>query len=212
MPFIAELREFKKNNESNYLKLSSIGNTIVSTTQSENKKAFSELKETDKNSKALRSSLYISNKDGSATKVSQLEFFETLKPLSTLKETETDNTLIEKYRKSVINCYAADKQNAELSMKSKLRKGDKEISAAIKKIKSLYNFGLPEIYEEKLDEISNSIRDKNFSLINKLLEMTFKNEGLGTIQIEADIDYLHKYTHAHSSESEANIAIEFIVK
>ena len=97
-------------------------------------------------------------------------------------------------------------------MKSKLRKGDKEISAAIKKIKSLYNFGLPEIYEEKLDEISNSIRDKNFSLINKLLEMTFKNEGLGTIQIEADIDYLHKYTHAHSSESEANIAIEFIVK
>ena len=212
MPFIAELREFKKNNESNYVKLSSIGNTIVSTTQSENKKAFSELKETDKNSKALRSSLYISNEDGIATKVSQLEFFETLKPLSTLKETETDITLIEKYRKSVINCYAADKQNAELSMKSKLRKGDKEISAAIKKIKSLYNFGLPEIYEEKLDEISNSIRDKNFSLINKVLEMNFKNEGLGTIQIEADIDYLHKYTHAHSSESEANIAIEFIVK
>jgi len=79
-------------------------------------------------------------------------------------------------------------------------------------IKSLYNFDLPEIYGEKLDEISNSIRDKNFTLINKILEMDFNNEGLGTIQTEADIDYLYKYTRSHSSESEVNIAIEFIVE
>ena len=71
---------------------------------------------------------------------------------------------------------------------------------------------MPEIYGEKLDEISNSIRDKNFTLINKILEMDFNNEGLGTIQTEADIDYLHKYTRSHSSESEVNIAIEFIVE
>ena len=112
---------------------------------------------------------------------------------------ETDSELIEKYKTSVLNCYAADLQNADISMRSKLRKGATEISNAMKKLQTLYDAGLSEEYEDKLDEIANSINDKNFGIINKVLEMDFKNDGLGTIQLEADIDYLYKYTHAKAA-------------
>lgn len=212
MPFIAELRDFKKNNEAEYSRLSSISGNIISTITAEIKQSFSALHEEDKENNVIHSMLYISKEDGSASKVSQLEFFESVKPLSTVESIETDNELIEKYRKSVLNCYAADSQNAGLSMRSSLRKGDKEILSAGKKIKALYDFDLSTEYEDKLDEISNSIQDKNFSLINKVLEMNLKNEGLGTIQIEADIDYLYKFTRIHSEELNTNVAIEFIVK
>ena len=97
-------------------------------------------------------------------------------------------------------------------MKSKLRKGAAEISNAAKKIKALYFAGLSEEYENKLDEIANSINDKNFGIINKVLNMDFNNDGLGTIQLEADIDYLYKFTHVQSEETDINVAIEFIVK
>ena len=97
-------------------------------------------------------------------------------------------------------------------MRSKLRKGATEISNAMKKLQTLYDAGLSEEYEDKLDEIANSINDKNFGIINKVLEMDFKNDGLGTIQLEADIDYLYKYTHAKAAETDTNVAIEFIVK
>ena len=212
MPFISELRELKNNNPDEYNRLSSLSGTIISTVGADKKSSFSALHETDKQKELLHSFLYISNEDGSARKVSQLEFFEKLKPLSTLEGMETESELIEKYKTSVLNCYAADLQNADISMRSKLRKGATEISNAMKKLQTLYDAGLSEEYEDKLDEIANSINDKNFGIINKVLEMDFKNDGLGTIQLEADIDYLYKYTHAKAAETDTNVAIEFIVK
>ena len=214
MPFISELREFKKNNESEYARLSSISERIVTAVESDSKSSFSALHERDKDKKLLHSFLYISDNDGSARKVSQLEFFEKLKVFadSELDSESVPCELIEKYRTSVLNCYAADKQNEGLSLKSKLRKGAKEINTANTKIKALYALGLSEEYEDKLDEISNSINDKNFGIINKVLDMDFKNDGLGTIKIEADIDYLYRFTQAHSVDTDADVAVEFIVK
>ena len=63
-----------------------------------------------------------------------------------------------------------------------------------------------------LDEIANSINDKNFGIINKVLEMNFANDGLGNIQLEADIDYLYKFTQVRSDDTNIEVAIEFIVK
>lgn len=212
MPFIAELREYKKKNEAEYLRLSELSGKIVSQVTSQTKNAFSALHETDRKNNVVHSMLYISNENGRAESVSQLEFFEKLKPLSLQPEKKTEDALVEKYAASVLHCYAADKQNAGLSMRSSLRKGNKEISAALKKIQFLYNFELEETYKQKLDEISNSINDKNFSLISKVMEKEFKNEGLGTMQIESDIDYLYKFTRVHSEELEASVAIEFIAE
>ena len=174
--------------------------------------AFSALHETDKNNGRVCSSLYIADDDGSARKVSQLEFFEMIKPLVSLKETDADFALVKKCETSVLNCYAADKQNAALSLRSPIRKGAHEMQAAIEKIKNLYALGLPEGYEEKLDEISNAIRDKNLSLIHKVMEMDFKNDGLGTVQTEADIDVLYRYTSVRSEDAKADVAIQFITK
>lgn len=212
MPFISELRELKNNAPDEYSRLFSLTGTIISTVGADEKSSFSALHETNNQNELLHSFLYISNEDGSSRKVSQLEFFEKLKPLSSLKGIETDSKLIEKYKTSVKNCYAADLQNADISMRSKLRKGAAEISNAAKKIKALYFAGLSEEYENKLDEIANSINDKNFGIINKVLNMDFNNDGLGTIQLEADIDYLYKFTHVQSEETDINVAIEFIVK
>ena len=217
MPFISELRDFKKNNESEYARLSAISERVVSAIESDSKSSFGALHETDKDKNLLHSFLYISNEDGSARKVSQLEFFEKLKPLADNCHSELDSEsiskeLIQKYKTSVLNCYAADKQNEDISLRSNLRKGAKEINAANAKIKQLYSLGLSEEYENKLDEISNSINDKNFGIISKVLEMDFKNDGLGTIKIEADIDYLYRFTQLHSVDTEADVAVEFIVK
>lgn len=212
MPYISELREFKKNEPDEYERLSAISGKIVAAVEAEEKAGFSALHETDKNGSLLHSHLYVSNEDGSARKVSQLEFFEKLKPLADNAETDADNALVEKYKTSVLNCYAADKQNAAISMRSKLRKGEDEIRKAAGKIKKLYSMGLSEEYESKLDEIANSISDKNFGIINKVLEMDFENEGLGNMSIELDIDYLYKFTQVSSIDTNADVAIEFIAK
>ena len=210
MPFIAELREYKKHNEAEYLRLSELSGKIVSQVSAQTKNAFSALHETDKKSNTVHSMLYISSENGKATNVSQLEFFEKLKPLSDLKGIECDSKLIEKYTASVLNCHTADLQNQDISIRSSLRKGTAEISNALKKIKALYLTGLSEEYENKLDEIANSINDKNFGIINKVLKIDFKNEGLGLMKIELDIDYLYKFTRVQSEELEATVAIEFI--
>lgn len=212
MPYISELREFKKSNPSEYERLSAISGKIVTTVESDEKAGFSALHETDKSGNLLHSFLYVSAEDGSAKNASQLEFFEKLKPLSDNAETDADNALVEKYKTSVLNCYAADKQNATISTRSKLRKGGAEISKAAGKIKKLYSMGLSEEYESKLDEIANSISDKNFGIINKVLEMDFSNEGLGNMSIELDIDYLYKFTQVRSIDTDADVAIEFIAK
>lgn len=212
MPYISELREFKKSNPSEYERLSAISGKIVTTVESDEKAGFSALHETDKSGNLLHSFLYVSAEDGSAKNASQLEFFEKLKPLSDNAETDADNALVEKYKTSVLNCYVADKQNATISTRSKLRKGEAEIRKAAGKIKKLYSMGLSEEYENKLDEIANSISDKNFGIINKVLEMNFENEGLGNMSIELDIDYLYKFTQVRSIDTNTDVAIEFIAK
>lgn len=210
MPYIAELREFKKENADEYEKLSSIKKSVVSFASGKQALSFASLHETEEKSGNTLSSLYISS-NGKTEKTSQLEFFESLKPLSSLSGASSDSYLLEKCRKSVLICYEAEKQNRILSMKSKLRTGSKEKNAAKKIIQSLYDVeGLSEGYFEKLDDIADSIENKNFILINKVLKADFKNDGLGALKIEACIDALHKFAAGQHSESKAELAISFI--
>ena len=212
MPFIAELKAFKKNNEIEYERLASLSGKFVSAVRGENGQVFSVLHETDKDSGRVFSSLYISNEDDSARKVSQLEFFETIRPMVSMEEADAEIALVERNEKAVLRCYLTDKQNSALSLRSPIRKDADKIQAAIKKINDLYALGLPEGYEQKLDEISDAIRDKNLSLIHKVMETDFSNDGLGTVRTEAAINALYKYAGAHSEDSEADVAIQFIAK
>jgi len=212
MPFISELRDYKKDKTDDYTRLSQINTFVLTTIGNDSKKSFASLHETDENNDLLHSLLYIANEDGSAKKVSQLEFFESLKPLSINDKIEEDNNLISKYKQAYINVYASDKQNAELSMRSKVRAGKKEQADALKKIKSLYEIEeMTDDTYDMLDAISNSIRDMNHSLIRKVLETDFTNEGLFK-NFEPEILSLYKYTKSQSKDTNADIAIEFISK
>ena len=98
-------------------------------------------------------------------------------------------------------------------MKSKIRTGEKEKATARKKIKALYNMGnLNDDTFDKLDEICNSIEDGNHSLINKIINMDFTNDGLGNIQIESDVEYLYKFARIHDENVSTELAIEFVAK
>lgn len=213
MPFIAELRDFKSEKPNEYEALKKITGEVVSTIKNDEHLAFASLHELDKANNLIQSNLYIGKDTGSAKKVGQLEFFENLKPLSHNEGIETDFELNEKYKISVLNCYASDKQNAQLSMKSKIRTGEKEMATARKKIKALYNIeNLNDDTFDKLDEICNSIEDGNHSLINKIINMDFTNDGLGNIQIESDVEYLYKFTRIHDENVSTELAIEFVAK
>ena len=213
MPFIAELRDFKSEKPNEYEVLKKITGEVVSTIKNDGHLAFASLHELDKANNLIQSNLYIGKDTGSAKKVGQLEFFENLKPLSHNEGIETDFELNEKYKVSVLNCYASDKQNAQLSMKSKIRTGEKEKATARKKIKVLYNIeNLNDETFDKLDEICNSIEDGNHSLINKIINMDFTNDGLGNIKIESDVEYLYKFTRVHDEDVSTELAIEFIAK
>ncbi len=65
---------------------------------------------------------------------------------------------------------------------------------------------------DKLDEICNSIEDGNHSLIHKIVNMDFTNDGLGNIEIESDVEYLYKFTRVHDEDVNTELAIEFIAK
>ena len=213
MPFIAELRNFKSEKPNEYEALKKITGEVVSTIENDEHLAFASLHELDKAHNLIQSNLYIGKDTGSAKKVGQLEFFETLKPLSHNEGIETDYELNEKYKISVLNCYASDKQNAQLSMKSKIRTGEKEKATARKKIKALYNIeNLNDETFDKLDEICNSIEDGNHSLINKIINMDFTNDGLGNIKIESDVEYLYKFTRVQNENVSTELAIEFVAK
>lgn len=212
MPFISELKEFKKNNISEYTKLSSIQTKVLTTINNNTKKSFASIHEKDAAENLLNSLLYIANEDGSATKVSQLEFFETLKPLSTINKVDEVECLVKKYNEALTNCYVSDKQNSELSLRSKIRTGKKEQVDALKIIKNLYEArGITLEMSNMLDAIANSIRDSNHSLIRKVLGTDFTNDGLFK-NFEPEIMSLYRYTKLQDKKVHPEIVIEFISK
>ena len=218
MPFIAELKDFKENNPSKYEELKSIKTKTASLADetSENPCAFCLVYEKDKNEKLLQKILYISKKDGSTKKASQLEFFEKLKPLTGDEKCHPDfssvSPILKDYEKSVLNCYASDEQNAHLSVNSKLKAGKKEQSAALKKIQALYETeGISEKTIEMLDEICNSISSMNQTLIRKVLEADFTEKSLFA-DFEVEILSFYRYTQVKNSEKVPTVQIGFLVE
>ena len=213
MPFIAELKEFRENHGGRYSQLMEIKNFACATVEDERKQAFSCLHENDEKGKTLRSMLYVSDENGKSRSMSQLDFFERLKPFALLQSAEMSGEDVQKYKKSVLDFYAMSKQNAQISLRGKTKTGEKEQKSARKKILALYDIpNLSEEYVKKLDEISDLIQDKNHGLIKKVLEMDLRNDGLVNMQVEADIDTLHKFAQNRISSAKAEVAIQFVVR
>ena len=214
MPFIAELREFRDKKKEDYERILAIKEKIITAVKAENaefaekKCAFVSLLQKKKET----SLLYLVGEGGGAKSAGQLEFFETLKPFSALEKAEVDKTLAEKYKTCVLTCYESDKQNAMLSVRSKLKAGAKEIKEARDKLKALYDLDLSDEYFEKLDEVINSVNNKNTGLIHKVLKMQFETDGFAAMQVQSDIDYLYNSIKQSIENSDADIEIEFVVQ
>ena len=175
--------------------------------------SFTSLHEKDRNQKLLRSFLYISNAEGKTKSANQLEFFEELKPIvENCQQDEIHFSDHNNLTDSILRHYTANKQNASLSMRSKIKAGKKEQSEALRKMKSLYK--IEEMSEDiyaKIEDICDSINDMNHTVIRKVLETDFtEREELGTMGLESDIHALHSLTQAKDDETTAEIAIQLV--
>ena len=213
MPFISELKVYKENNPENYERLQNLEYCVTSVS-SKNNLCFANLHVKDKESNSLiKSLLYIVNKDDVVRKVGQLEFFETLKPLSNSEGIDFDYGTSARIKQKILSKYDADENNKEVTVRGTSKVGQKEKDEATKKIQKFYE---PEIIqdissetEEMLDVICDGIRNSNRTLIKRVLSMTFDFNKLG-FAYEEDIKYLFELSKPKKDVEEiAEVFIEF---
>ena len=214
MPFIAELREFKKDFLQNYERLEGL-EKVTACICDENKNCFAQVNIKNQNNEYLQKYLYIANENKIVKKVSQLEFFEKLKPLSQYEQIDCNEVNYQEYKSCFISAYEADSANKKISTrdnKSRTGKKEKEKDEAIKKMKRFYEKEISEETKIKLDFIIRGMRNQNQTLIRKVLECKFDFNQLNFVY-EADIDNLYKLAHPKKEVIEnAELAIVFCCK
>ncbi|QTQ12419.1 DEAD/DEAH box helicase family protein [Treponema parvum] len=181
MPFIAELRKFKKQKEAEYNRLAGITQKAISTTHSGTKQFFASLHEMNKNGEGYNSFLFIVNKENeTVTKVGQLEFFETLKPLITseAQSTAIAPAAITACQEAVMECYNKDKQTAALTVRGRKTKHAKEINQARAKIQALYTHVNSEKLRDMLNAISDALIHHNVTVAKQVLKTDFEANAL----------------------------------
>jgi superfamily II DNA or RNA helicase len=213
MPFIRELKEFREKNPAEYEKLLSIKNSVAGSILSEQKISFASLHEYDAKNKLQNSYLYLADSGGKAFKVSQLEFFERLKIAAQNPQEKTERAEADALNKKILISFEASEQNDSLSASSISKIGRKDMNAAISKIQSLYEINdLDGETVSKLDDICDSLTNGNFSLVKKVLAADLKNDGLGNLQIESEIESLYKFTVRKKSDTTKIVKIELLSK
>lgn len=212
MPFIAELREFKKDFLQNYERLEGL-EKVTTCICDENKNCFAQVNIKNQNNEYLQKCLYITNESKTAKKVSQLEFFEKLKPLSQYEQIDCNEVNYQEYKSCFISAYEADYANKKISTRdNKSKNGKKEQDEAIKKMKRFYEKEISEETENKLDFIIQGMRNQNQTLIRKVLEYKFDFNQLDFVY-EAEITHLYKIARPQKEVIEnAELAIVFCCK
>lgn len=208
MPFISELKDYKEKNPENYERLQNF-NHCVTSINSENNLYFANLHVKDKKSNSLiKSLLYIVNKNEVFRKVGQLEFFELLKPLSHLEGINFDYDISKKIEQKILSKYDADEKNKEVTIKSKVKIGQKEKDAASQIIKNFFNQKISSETADMLDAICDGISNSNRTLIKKILSMTFDFNQLD-FAYEQDIKYLYELS---KPKKEIQESLEFSIQ
>ena len=221
MPFISELREFKKNNGAEYERLANITAPVVSYAKQSHGTAFANVHEFDADHNLIHNMLYISGrgaKPENTAKAGQLEFFEKLKPLaeaarhSEQSGVAREKSLIENYKNAILIKYEADKQNAELSLKAKNAQGKKERERAFEKMQGLLKShdDLSDECYALIDDICDAISASNAMLIKKVNECVFEDSGLGLLSVEAAVQGLHRYTQCKKTKTVPEVQVLFI--
>lgn len=222
MPFIAELKNFKAQNETEYNRLKNIQNTAISFVNDDF--CFTSVHEEFEN-QIKSTSLYKVQNTGLAKRLSQIEFFEELKEVAKNNKNSmsfsNQNSMsfssrresLQKYERAILSKLEAEKQNSSQNVKSKSNVNKKDYDNAIEKIKSLQNQeNISDELFDILDDVKNSIRNKNSTLIKKVLELNLEQSRDGLFKnCETEILSLQKYVHPKPQEDNTiKIAIALV--
>ena len=215
MPFITELRNFKEQHSDKYNEIKAITKLVTSCVKDENKRAFSHVKEIEKNN-SPKTKLYISNQNRETKQIGQLEFFEALKPLiqSDAASTAINRDTVRAYQKSIMECYEKDKQRAALIMRGRKSKHNKEITQARRKMQELYTSINSAELRAMLDVISEALMHHNLALAKKVLKMDFQSPSLfdnGFYNNTIAISELYQLAQQNTAQTNTNSALSIVL-
>ena len=214
MPFIAELRTFQKEQPDEYTRLKAIDEPVISAIQNQQRGSFAAMHEYDNRHKYMQSLLYMSP-NAKTQQVSQVEFFETLKPLITsgAKPTAIASTAITACQEAVMECYNKDKQTAALTMRGRKTKHTKEIKQARAKIQALCTSVKSKNLRDMLDAISDALIHHNVTVAKQVLKTDFEDNALFDSETTA-ITALYQLTCQNKPEpnTQTAVSIAFIME
>ncbi|UTY33660.1 helicase-related protein [Treponema putidum] len=207
MPFIAELQTFQKEQPDEYAKLKSIDKPVISAIQNQQHGSFAAMHEYNDRHEYMQSLLYFSS-NIKTQQVSQLEFFEALKPLIQLETQQSEIKIdtITACKRSIMECYEKDKQNSALIIRQRNSKQNKEITQARTKIQELYTSINSVELHNMLDAISDAIMHHNSALAKKVLKIDFDNTGLFDNKADV-IKELYQLAHQNKPETDTYTAL-----
>ena len=144
--------------------------------------------------------------------MSQLEFFEALKPLiqSDTEPPAIHRDIVSVHQKSIMECYEKDKQSAVLTIRGRKNKQNKDITQARRKIQELYTSINSAELRAMLDVISEALMHHNLALAKKVLKMDFQSSSLfdkrGATSIVA-ITEIHQLAQQNTAQTNTNAVL-----
>lgn len=214
MPFIAELRIFQKEQPDEYTGLKAMDEPVISAIQNQQRGSFAAMHEYDNQHEYMQSLLYLSS-NAKTQQVSQLEFFETLKPLITsgAKPTAIASTAITACQEAVMECYNKDKQTAALTMRGRKTKHTKEIKQARAKIQALCTSVKSKNLRDMLDAISDALIHHNVTVAKQVLKTDFEDNALFDSETTA-ITALYQLAcqNKPATDTQTAVSIAFIME
>lgn len=212
MPFIAELQVFQKEQPEEYTRLKAINDLAISSIKAGEHGSFSAVHGHTDRKTTTQSFLYLASKNEAIKQVSQLEFFEALKPLIQFDTAQTNinRDTLKDLHEAIMECYEKDKQSAALTIRGRKNKQNKEITQARRKIQGLYTSINSTELRTMLDDISDSLIHHNSALAKKVLKMDFQSPSLfdtgGATSIVA-ITELYQLAQQNTAQTNTNAVL-----
>lgn len=202
--FIVDLRAFKTREPEKYERLAAINKTVVAA-----------IKLNDENyclAKVHNSYFKVFDSDEKSFMTpNQIEFCKCVKKLCKSQEEFFSSEEFQDYKQKCIIAFQINRDNDNLSLKSKNKIGEKDRSAAIKKLMEIKkSYKLKSTVLSAFNDVMVSVRANNVSLIRKINETDCSN--LLNIGIEFLLIDWHKMLSKKTDGDEPKVEIEFIVK
>lgn len=191
--FIVELNEFRQNEPQKYSELCKIEKPVYTAIQRQEQEncAYCLLHQKDKTADIEQSRFYIKENE-SVRPENQFDFLTEFKKIVHDEKNQIIQVSNEEYQdscKQFENAFVAEQLNKNLVLKEKTKIGAKQKEQALLKIrKELLSKAQTEELEEKIGELSESVRSGNKVLIRRLVE----NDFCDILLLEEEVNELLK--------------------